>query len=69
MNEKEIQLDPITLKTEPCLECQEIIYDAAYSGKFKDSLKPLDDPYLQRLYGNGAVEYEIEDILDEGEWK
>lgn len=37
LSEKEIQLDPQTLKTEPCLECTEIIYEAAYVGKFANN--------------------------------
>ncbi len=34
LTEKEIQLHPVTGKTEPCSECMEEILDAAYQGEF-----------------------------------
>ena len=42
LSEKEIQLDPQTLKTEPCLECTEIIYEAAYTGQFSHREEMLE---------------------------
>ena len=35
MTEGEISLDK-NMKSEPCTSCQQIIYETAYSGKFKN---------------------------------
>ena len=56
MTPEEIQFHPILKTSEPCFQCHEIIYETAYSGKFRDELQPLDDEELQDEFGNGAVE-------------
>jgi hypothetical protein len=42
LSEKEISLDEQTLKTEPCGECLEVIYDTAYPSGYD----PNDDEFV-----------------------
>lgn len=42
LGEKEIQLEGNPKKTEPCGECLDVIYEAAYPAGFD----PLDDDYV-----------------------
>lgn len=43
LSEGEITFDR-ELKSEPCTTCKQIIYETAFSGKFKHSSTEADDP-------------------------
>jgi hypothetical protein len=42
LTENEISLDR-ELKSEPCTSCQQIIYETAFSGKFKNPYEDVDE--------------------------
>jgi hypothetical protein len=43
LTEGEISLDK-EMKSDPCTTCQQIIYETAYSGKFKNASFDVNDP-------------------------
>jgi hypothetical protein len=57
LSEGEISLDK-KMKSEPCTSCQQIIYETAYSGKFKNAAYEIHDS-TDEEYGD---DFEPDDV-------